>query len=179
MPPPTPDQMIGKGEVEAAREGRRVCVKMHGPRHPGVRCLLRRTRVDRPELTVGRLAEGFSHLQPAEIIDAAGIPCCLLSSITRRPANATSGAAGRSGTTGAPAQGAVRVRDPGERDGLSQHRRRHGGPGRDHSQRGGPHGTRYPGRGVDLSAAPLPGSGAAGRIVLIPKVPLFYAGPFL
>ena len=44
--------------------------------------------------------------------------------------------------------------------------RRHGGPGRDQLQRGGPGGARHPGRGVDVSAAALPGPEAAGRIVL-------------
>ena len=96
----TPDRMIRKGEVEAEREGRRVCVKTHGPRHPEGLGLLRRARAERPKLTVGRLAESFSRLQPARIIDAAGIPGCPLPSITRRPACATSGADGQSGTMG-------------------------------------------------------------------------------
>ena len=71
--PSTPDRMTGKGEVEVARKGRRVCVKIHGARHPGDRGLLRRVRAEGPELTAGRLAECYSHLQPARMIDAAGI----------------------------------------------------------------------------------------------------------
>ena len=30
--PSTPDRMIRKGELEVARKGRRVCVKLAGPR---------------------------------------------------------------------------------------------------------------------------------------------------
>ena len=67
---------------------------------------------------------------------------------------------------GRTARGAVRVRDPGEREHLPGRGRRHGGPGRDRRQRGGPGGARYPGRGVDTAAAALPGPEAAGRIVL-------------
>ena len=75
--PSTPYRMIRRVEVAVAGEGRRVCGKMRGPCHPGDRGLLRRVRVERPEFTVGILAEGFSRLQPAGIIDAAGIPYCL------------------------------------------------------------------------------------------------------
>ncbi len=86
---------------------------------------------------------------------------------------------GGAGPRGPHARGAVRVRDPGERDRLPGRGRRYRGSGRDHRQCGGPGGARHPGRGVDTAAAALAGPGAPGRIVLIPKVQLFCAGPFL
>ncbi len=54
----TLDRMIRKGEVEVAREGRRVFVKLAGPRYPSDREPLRnaRTRVERLERTAGELA---------------------------------------------------------------------------------------------------------------------------
>ena len=61
----TLDRMIRKGEVEVAREGRRVFVKMAGPRYPSDRELLRnaRTRVERLERTVGELADEADRLE--------------------------------------------------------------------------------------------------------------------
>ncbi len=54
----TLDRMIRKGEVEVAREGRRVYVKLSGPRYPSDRELLRqaRTRVEQLERRVGEVA---------------------------------------------------------------------------------------------------------------------------
>ncbi len=54
----TLDRMIRKGEVEVAREGRRVYVKLAGPRYPSDRELLRnaRTRVEQLERRVGEVA---------------------------------------------------------------------------------------------------------------------------
>ena len=53
------NRMIRKGEVEVEREGRRVYVKLPGPRYPSDRELLRRARarVERLERTVGEPAE--------------------------------------------------------------------------------------------------------------------------
>ncbi len=61
----TLDRMIRKGEVEVGREGRRVYVKLPGPRYPSDRELLRqaRTRVERLERTVGELAEEADRLE--------------------------------------------------------------------------------------------------------------------
>ena len=53
----TLDWMIGKGEVEVAREGRRVYVRMLGPEEPSDGELLRRAfvREDEMERTVREL----------------------------------------------------------------------------------------------------------------------------
>ncbi|MCY3690761.1 MAG: hypothetical protein OXI54_16005 [Chloroflexota bacterium] len=61
----TLDRMIRKGEVEVGREGRRVYVKLPGPRYPSDRELLRqsRARVERLERTVGELAEEADRLE--------------------------------------------------------------------------------------------------------------------
>ena len=61
----TLDRMIRKGEVEVAREGRRVFVKLAGPRYPSDRELLRnaRTRVERLERTAGELADEADRLE--------------------------------------------------------------------------------------------------------------------
>ena len=61
----TLDRMIRKGEVEVAREGRRVYVKLAGPRYPSDRELLRnaRARVERLERTVGELADEADRLE--------------------------------------------------------------------------------------------------------------------
>ncbi len=61
----TLDRMIRKGEVEVAREGRRVYVKLAGPRYPSDRELLRnaRTRVERLERTAGELADLADRLE--------------------------------------------------------------------------------------------------------------------
>ena len=61
----TLDRMIRNGEVEVAREGRRVYVKLSGPRYPSDRELLRnaRTRVERLERTVGELADEADRLE--------------------------------------------------------------------------------------------------------------------
>ncbi len=61
----TLDRMIRKGEVEVGREGRRVYVKLPGPRYPSDRELLRqaRARVERLERTVGALAEEADRLE--------------------------------------------------------------------------------------------------------------------
>ena len=61
----TLDRMIRKGEVEVAREGRRVYVKLAGPRYPSDQELLRnaRTRVERLERTTGELADEASQLE--------------------------------------------------------------------------------------------------------------------
>ena len=61
----TLDRMIRRGEVEVAREGRRVFVKLAGPRHPGDRELLRisRTRVEQLERRVGEVADIADRLE--------------------------------------------------------------------------------------------------------------------
>jgi len=61
----TLDRMIRKGEVEVQREGRRVYVKLPGPRYPSDRELLRqaRVRVERLERTVGDLTEEADRLE--------------------------------------------------------------------------------------------------------------------
>ena len=61
----TLDRMIRKGEVEVQREGRRVYVKLPGPRYPSDRELLRqaRTRVEQLERTVGQLADEADQLE--------------------------------------------------------------------------------------------------------------------
>ena len=61
----TLDRMIRKGEVEVEREGRRVYVKLPGPRYPSDRELLiqARTRVEQLERTVGELAEEADRLE--------------------------------------------------------------------------------------------------------------------
>ena len=61
----TLDRMIRKGEVEVAREGRRVYVKLAGPRYPSDRELLRqsRTRMERLERTAGELADLADRLE--------------------------------------------------------------------------------------------------------------------
>ena len=61
----TLDRMIRKGEVEVGREGRRVYVKLPGPRYPSDRELLRqaRVRVEQLERTVGNLAEEADRLE--------------------------------------------------------------------------------------------------------------------
>lgn len=59
------DRMIRKGEMDVQREGRRVYVKLPGPRYPSDRELLRqaRTRVERLERTVGDLTEEADRLE--------------------------------------------------------------------------------------------------------------------
>ena len=61
----TLDRMIRKGEVEVGREGRRVYVKLPGPRYPSDRELLRqaRARVEQLERTVGELTEEADRLE--------------------------------------------------------------------------------------------------------------------
>ena len=61
----TLDRMIRKGELEVAREGRRVYVKLAGPRYPSDREMLRnaRTRVERLERTTGELADVADRLE--------------------------------------------------------------------------------------------------------------------
>ena len=61
----TLDRMIRKGEVAVERKGRRVYVKLPGPRYPSDRELLRqaRVRVERLERTVGELAEEADRLE--------------------------------------------------------------------------------------------------------------------
>ena len=61
----TLDRMIRKGEVEVAREGRRVYVKLAGPRYPSDRELLRnaRTRVEQLERRVGEVADEADRLE--------------------------------------------------------------------------------------------------------------------
>ena len=61
----TLDRMIRKGEVEVGREGRRVYVKLPGPRYPSDRELLRqaRARVEKLERTVGELTEEADRLE--------------------------------------------------------------------------------------------------------------------
>ena len=55
----TLDRMIRKGEVEVEREGRRVYVKLPGPRYPSDRELLRQARatVEQLERTVRELTD--------------------------------------------------------------------------------------------------------------------------
>ena len=61
----TLDRMIRKGELEVAREGRRVFVKMPGPPCPSDRELLRQAmaRVERLERTVGELSDEADQLE--------------------------------------------------------------------------------------------------------------------
>ena len=61
----TLDRMIRKGEVAVERRGRRVYVKLPGPRYPSDRELWRqaRARVERLERTVGELAEEADRLE--------------------------------------------------------------------------------------------------------------------
>ncbi len=61
----TLDRMIRKGEVEVARKGRRVYVKLPGPRYPSDRDLLRQalTKVQRLERTVDELTEEANQLE--------------------------------------------------------------------------------------------------------------------
>ena len=61
----TLDRMIRKGEVEVEREGRRVYVKLPGPRYPSDRELLRQSRakVEQLERTVGELDEETDRLE--------------------------------------------------------------------------------------------------------------------
>ena len=61
----TLDRMIRKGEVEVGREGRRVYVKLPGPRYPSDRELLRqsRARVEEFRRKVGELAEEADQLE--------------------------------------------------------------------------------------------------------------------
>ncbi len=63
----TLDRMIRKGEVAVERRGRRVYVKLPGPRYPSDRELLRqaRVRVERLERTVAELAEEADRLEEA------------------------------------------------------------------------------------------------------------------
>ena len=61
----TLDRMIRRGELEVAREGRRVYVKLPGPRYPSDRELLRQamTKVQRLELMVDELVEEADQLE--------------------------------------------------------------------------------------------------------------------
>ncbi|MDE2780313.1 MAG: hypothetical protein OXI91_11650 [Chloroflexota bacterium] len=61
----TLDRMIRKGEVEVGREGRRVYVKLPGPRYPSDRELLRqsRARVEEFRRKVEELAEEADQLE--------------------------------------------------------------------------------------------------------------------
>ena len=61
----TLDRMIRKGEVDVKREGRRVYVKLPGPRYPSDRELLRqaRARVEGLERTAAELAEEGDRLE--------------------------------------------------------------------------------------------------------------------
>ena len=61
----TLDRMIRKGELEVAREGRRVYVKLLGPRYPSDHELLRQamTKIERLERTVGELADAADQLE--------------------------------------------------------------------------------------------------------------------
>ena len=61
----TLDRMIRKGEVEVAKKGRRVHVKLPGPRYPSDRDLLgqARRKVERLERTVGELTEEADRLE--------------------------------------------------------------------------------------------------------------------
>jgi len=61
----TLDRMIRRGEVEVAREGRRVYVRMHGPEYLSDEELLRRSVAREEELqrTVRELEQGISEWQ--------------------------------------------------------------------------------------------------------------------
>ena len=61
----TLDRMIRKGDLEVAREGRRVYVKLAGPRYPSYRELLRqaRTRMEQLERKAGELADEADQLE--------------------------------------------------------------------------------------------------------------------
>ncbi len=61
----TLDRMIRQGEVEVAREGRRVYVKLQGPPYPSDRELLRQAmaRVEQLERTVGELSDEADQLE--------------------------------------------------------------------------------------------------------------------
>ena len=61
----TLDRMIRKGEVEVGREGRRVYVKLPGPRYPSDRELLRQARanIQQLERTVGELDRETDRLE--------------------------------------------------------------------------------------------------------------------
>ena len=61
----TLDRMIRKGEVDVEKKGRRVYVKLPGPRYPSDRELLRqaRARVEQLERTVGELTEEADRLE--------------------------------------------------------------------------------------------------------------------
>ena len=61
----TLDRMIRRGEVEVERKGRRVFVKLAGPRYPSDRDLLRQamTKVQRLERTADELAEEADRLE--------------------------------------------------------------------------------------------------------------------
>ena len=69
----TLDRMIRKGEVEVAREGCRVYVRMHGPEYPDDEDLLRRAIVREDELAgrVRELERSASELERDEARDAA------------------------------------------------------------------------------------------------------------
>ena len=61
----TLDRMIRKAELEVARKGRRVYVKLPGPRYPSDRELLRqaRTQIERLERVVDELVEEANQLE--------------------------------------------------------------------------------------------------------------------
>ena len=61
----TLDRMIRKGELEVAKEGRRVYVKVPGPHYPSDHELLRQamTKVEDLERTVGKLADEADELE--------------------------------------------------------------------------------------------------------------------
>ena len=61
----TLDRMIRRGEVEVAKEGRRVYVKLPGPRYPSDRELLRqcRARVEQLERTAEELSDEADRLE--------------------------------------------------------------------------------------------------------------------
>ena len=61
----TLDRMIRKGELEVEREGRRVYVRLPGPRYPSDRELLRNAliRVEQSERKVRELAEEADELE--------------------------------------------------------------------------------------------------------------------
>ena len=61
----TLDRMIRNGELDVAREGRRVYVMMLGPRYPSDHELLRQamTKIERLERTVGELADEADQLE--------------------------------------------------------------------------------------------------------------------
>ena len=65
IPLSTLDRMIRRGEVEIRREGRRVCVRIHGPEYLSDEELLRRAVVmeDELERTVRDLERSASELQ--------------------------------------------------------------------------------------------------------------------